>query len=100
MRIIVLFNLKDGVDPAAYEAWARGSDIPAVNALGSVIRFTVHKSLGLFGSGEAAPYQYVEVIDIADMIASNLPAISAGMAPSKACASMLQSSLARPQRSL
>ena len=67
MRIIVLFNLKDGVDPAAYEAWARGSDIPAVNALGSVIRFTVHKSLGLFGSGEAAPYQYVEVIDIADM---------------------------------
>ena len=67
MRIIVLFNLKDGVDPAAYEAWARGSDIPAVNALGSVIRFTVHKSLGLFGSGEAAPYQYVEVIDIAGM---------------------------------
>ena len=67
MRIIVLFNLKEGVDPAAYEAWARGTDIPGVNALGSVDGFTVHKATGLFGSDTAAPYQYVEVIDIADM---------------------------------
>ena len=65
MRIIVLFNLKDGVDPAAYEAWARQSDIPGVNALGSVTRFTVHKATGLFGSDAPSPYQYVEVIDIA-----------------------------------
>ncbi len=64
MRIIVLFNLKPGVDPAAYEAWARGSDLPAVNALGSVASFTVHKATGLFGSDEASPYQYVEIIDI------------------------------------
>lgn len=67
MRIIVLFNLKEGVDPAAYEAWARQSDIPGVNGLGSVNRFTVHKATGLFGSDAAAPYQYVEVIDIAGM---------------------------------
>lgn len=67
MRIIVLFNLKDGVDPATYEAWARQSDIPGVNALGSVTRFTVHKATGLFGSDAASPYQYVEVIDIAGM---------------------------------
>jgi len=67
MRIIVLFNLKEGVDPAAYEAWARGTDIPGVNALGSVDGFTVHKATGLFGSDTAAPYQYVEVIDIAGM---------------------------------
>lgn len=67
MRIIVLFNLKEGVDPAAYEAWARGSDIPGVNALGSVDRFTVHKATGVFGSDAAAPYQYIEVIDIAGM---------------------------------
>ena len=26
MRIIVLFNLKEGVDPAAYEAWATAPD--------------------------------------------------------------------------
>ena len=64
MRIIVLFNLKPGVDPAAYEAWARGGDIPAVNALGSVTSFTVHKATGLFGSDAPSPYGYVEIIDI------------------------------------
>lgn len=65
MRIICLFNLKPGVDPTAYEAWARGSDMPAVNALGSVTSFTVHKATGLFGSDAKPPYDYVEVIDIA-----------------------------------
>lgn len=64
MRIICLFNLKPGVDPADYEAWARGSDIPAVNALGSVKGFTVHRATGLFGSEAPSPYAYVEVIDI------------------------------------
>ncbi len=64
MRIICLFNLKPGVDPASYEAWARNGDIPAVNALGSVTSFTVHKATGLFGSDAKPPYDYVEVIDI------------------------------------
>ncbi len=64
MRIVCLFNLKAGVDPAAYEAWARGGDIPAVNALGSVARFTVHKATGLFGSDAPPPYAYIEVIDV------------------------------------
>ncbi|OQW73427.1 MAG: REDY-like protein HapK [Proteobacteria bacterium ST_bin13] len=64
MRIICLFNLKPGVDPASYETWARNGDIPAVNALGSVTSFTVHKATGLFGSDAKPPYDYVEVIDI------------------------------------
>ena len=67
MRIVVIFNLKAGVDPAAYEAWARGTDIPGVNALASVERFSVHKATGLFGSDAPSPYQYVEVIDINGM---------------------------------
>ncbi len=67
MRIVVLFNLKEGIDPADYEAWARGTDIPGVNALTSVHGFTVHKATGLFGSDENPPYQYVEVIDIVAM---------------------------------
>ncbi len=50
MRIIVLFNLKPGVDIAAYEAWAKDIDIPGVNTLGSVDRFTTHRATGLFGS--------------------------------------------------
>ena len=66
-RIIVLFNLKDGVDPAEYEAWAAQTDSPTVNALGSVEGFTVHRSTGLLGSDAAAPYAYVEVLDYTDM---------------------------------
>jgi len=64
MRIICLFNLKPGVDPAAYEAWARSTDIPGVNALSSVTAFTVHRATGLFGSDARPPYDYVEIIDI------------------------------------
>ncbi len=67
MRIICLFNLKSGADRAAYERWAREADIPGVNALGSVERFTVHRATGLFGSDAPSPYDYVEVIDIRTM---------------------------------
>ncbi len=67
MRIIVIFNLKDGVDPVEYENWAKTTDIPRVNGLGSVDKFTVHKATGLFGSDDAPPYQYLEVLDITDM---------------------------------
>jgi len=64
MRIVVFFNLKEGADRAAYEAWAKDSDIPGVNALNSVDRFTVHRATGLFGSDAPSPYEYVEIIDI------------------------------------
>lgn len=67
MRIVVLFNLKEGVAAADYEAWARGTDMPGVNALTSVHGFTVHKAIGLFGSDGTPPYQYVEIIDIVAM---------------------------------
>ena len=67
MRIICLFNLKDGASPAEYEAWARGTDIPGVNALGSVSGFTIHRATGLFGSEAKPPYDYVEIIDIHTM---------------------------------
>lgn len=64
MRIICLFNLKDGASADAYEAWARGTDIPGVNALASVAGFSVHKATGLFGSDAKPRYDYIEVIDI------------------------------------
>jgi hypothetical protein len=67
MRIVCLFNLKDGASREDYEAWARGTDIPGVNALDSVAAFTVHKATGLFGSDGAPPYDYIEIIDIHDM---------------------------------
>lgn len=64
--IIVLFNLKDGVKADAYEAWAKSTDLPIVNKLGSVDSFKVFRSTGLLGGG-AAPYQYIEVLVVNDM---------------------------------
>ncbi len=64
MRIIVLFNLKEGVDAAAYEEWARTTDIPGVRSLVSVKDFRVYRTTGLFGSDTPPPYAYIEVIDI------------------------------------
>lgn len=68
MRIIVLFNLRPGADPAEYEAWARARDLPGVRALPSIDDFTIHRATGLLGApGSKAPYDYVEIIDVADM---------------------------------
>jgi hypothetical protein len=67
MRIICLFNLKPDVSPAAYETWARSTDIPGVNALRSVTRFSVHRATGVFGSDAKPSYDYIEVIDIRAM---------------------------------
>lgn len=59
--IVVLFNLKAGVSVETYEAWARATDLPIVNALPSVDRFEVLKTTGMLGGG-SAPYQYVELL--------------------------------------
>jgi hypothetical protein len=67
MRLIVLFNLKPGISVADYEAWARSTDLPTVNALPSVSAFRVFKTTGKLGTNEAAPYSYVEIIDVDDM---------------------------------
>jgi hypothetical protein len=61
--IVVLFNLKAGVNAEEYEAFARSTDLPHVNGLPSVSSFRVLRSTGLLG-GAPAPYQYVELIEI------------------------------------
>ncbi len=66
-KIVVLFNLKAGVDAAEYEAWAKTTDLPTVNALDSVDRFDVLRTTGLLMSDDQPPYRYVEIIDINDM---------------------------------
>ncbi len=63
--IIVLFNLKAGIDAAAYEHWARTTDLPIVNALPSIAGFEVLRTTGLLGGG-SAPYQYIEVLRLSD----------------------------------
>ena len=62
--LIVLFNLKEGVSAADYEAFAKELDIPTVKSLQSVSEFQVFKSLGIFGSDATPPYQYVEMIHL------------------------------------
>jgi hypothetical protein len=64
--IVVLFNLKAGVSVAEYEDWARRRDLPNVNELPSVHSFRVLRSAGLL-SGAAAPYEYVELIELATL---------------------------------
>lgn len=65
--IVVLFNLKPGVDSAAYEAWAKATDLPTVNKLSSVAQFDVLRTTGLLGSDSVAPYHYIELLNVADM---------------------------------
>jgi hypothetical protein len=66
-RIVALFNLKPGVSVADYEAWAKESDLPTVNGLKSIDKFEVFRSAALLGSEAPPPYQYIEIIDVADM---------------------------------
>ena len=65
--LVVLFKLKKGADSNAYEAWAKATDLPVVRGLPSVDRFSVYRIGGLYGSGDPAPYDYVELIDLNDM---------------------------------
>jgi hypothetical protein len=66
-RIVALFNLKPGVTTDQYEQWARTVDMPTVRALRSIAGFEVLRTTGTLGSDAAPPYQYIEIIDVADM---------------------------------
>ena len=65
--LIVLFNLKQGKSPEAYERWAVTTDIKTVKGLGSVGDFKLYKAQGLLMSEDPSPYQYVEMIHVDDM---------------------------------
>ncbi|MBB3954216.1 REDY-like protein HapK [Novosphingobium sediminicola] len=67
MRIFALFNLKPGVDEAAYTEWAKTVDLPTANGLPSIDSFRLFKTTGLLGSDAKPPYSHIEVLDIADM---------------------------------
>ena len=66
-RIIVLLKLKPGTSRPDYEAWARSVDLPTVNRLQSVQGFEVFEATGLLGSNDSPPYDYIEVLDVADL---------------------------------
>lgn len=66
-KIIVLLHLKSGKSAADYERWARSTDLPTVRSLESVAAFSVFQTTGVLGSDARPPYDYIEVIDVADM---------------------------------
>lgn len=62
--IVVLFNLKAGVQASDYEAWAKSTDLPTVNSLKSVDQCRLLRTNGVMGSELPAPYQYIETIEV------------------------------------
>ena len=62
--MIVLANLKEGVDPEDYERWILDSYAPAVRDLPSVANWRDYRTTGLPGSDAAPPYQYVVTLDV------------------------------------
>jgi hypothetical protein len=65
--LIVMVNLKEGVDSEEYERWAKENDAPAAKSLASVDDWRVHKAIGLLGSDAALPFDYVEVVQVNDL---------------------------------
>ncbi len=78
-RLIALFTLKPGVSHAQYQDWARSTDIPVVRALASIDGFDVFRATGLLGSDQPPPYDYIEIIDVADMAGFGADVASAPM---------------------
>ena len=64
--MIVLVNLKDGVDPEDYERWVLESYAPVARSLPSVGDWRNHRVGALLGSQEAPPYRYVVTLEVTD----------------------------------
>lgn len=62
--IVVLFNLKAGVQASTYEAWAKSTDLPTVNSLKSVDQCRLLRTSRVMGSELPSPYQYIETIEV------------------------------------
>ena len=77
--MIVLVDLKEGVDPEDYERWVLESYAPAVRELPSVEDWRDYRATGLLGSDAAPPYRYVVTLDIRDMDQLGRDVASEGM---------------------
>jgi len=77
--MIVLVDLKEGVDPEDYERWVLESYAPAVRELPSVEDWRDYRATGLLGSDAAPPYHYVVTLDIRDLDQLGRDVASEGM---------------------
>ncbi len=64
--LVVLLKLKPGADPAAYERWAAESDAPTAKGLPSIAGWNLYAAQGLVGAEGAAPFDYIEVVQVSD----------------------------------
>ena len=65
--MVVLVQLKRGVEPADYERWVLESYAPAVRELPSVSDWHNHRVTGLLGSDGDPPYGYVVTLQVDDL---------------------------------
>jgi hypothetical protein len=65
--MIVLVNLKEGVNPEDYERWVLEAYAPAVRELPSVGDWRDYRVMGLLGSDAAPPYSYVVTLEVVDL---------------------------------
>jgi hypothetical protein len=65
--MIVLVNLKEGVEPEDYERWVLESYAPAVRGLPSVEDWRDYRVNSLLGSDAAPPYRYVVTLEVGDL---------------------------------
>jgi hypothetical protein len=65
--MIVLVNLKEGVNPEDYERWVLESYAPTVRELPSVEDWRDYRVTGLLASYAAPPYRYVVTLEVGDL---------------------------------
>jgi hypothetical protein len=65
--MVVLVNLKEGVNPEDYERWVKESYAPAVKDLPSVQDWQAYRVGGLLASDDIPPYRYIVTVDIDDL---------------------------------
>ena len=65
--MVVLVQLKDGVEPEDYERWVLESYAPAVRELPSVSDWRNHRVTGMLGSDAEPPYRYVVTLEVENL---------------------------------
>ena len=66
-QLLVLYDLRDGEDVAAYEKWTREHDTPMMLTLPAIHAKQVFRMAGQHGSADPSPYAYAELLDVGDL---------------------------------
>jgi hypothetical protein len=64
MLILILFNLKPGVESSDYEKWLKEVDLPTSSRLSSIQSYSVFRLGPCPGDGASLPYQYAELVNL------------------------------------